>query len=179
MLLAYKTGRTSRSLVLMLPIAPILFATAIADDQFETLRAHAKCVSKPSSYGMNPYLGGLSAAQCCDPFSKTDCSEYEENPSMFSQHFTRSPSSLQYQSPPPAKRGIISNLAIIISDLAVVSNPSALTSYLYTQFYWNMTLVWANREQWVSTSSSIIYHFLRASPGLRHVLAILAPRCRL
>lgn len=163
MLLRYRAGRTLRSLVLILPIIilPILFATTIAADHFETLRAHATCISRHLSYTMSPYLGGRSAVQCCNPLTKTDCSNLEKGALMLSKHFTRSTSGLQYRSPHPAKRGIISNLAIGISDLTVVSNTSASTSYIYTQFYRNMTLLWANREQWVSAFSSITYCFLR------------------
>ena len=155
MLLTYKAARTLRSLVLTLPITSILFATTIAADQFETVRAHADCISRHSSHGMSPHLGRLSAAQCCDPLSKTDCSKHRKSALLITQHFTRSTGGLQYQSPSPAKRGILSNLAISISGLAVVFNTSALTSYMYTQFYRNITLLWLNREQWVSTSSSI------------------------
>ena len=160
--LTHRAGRTLRSLVLILPITilPILLATTIAADQFETLRTHAKCIARHSSYGMSPYLGGRSAAQCCNPLSRTDCSNHETGALMHSKDFARSTAGLQYRSPHSAKRGIISNLAIGISDLAVLSNTSALTSYIYTQFYTNITLLWANREQWVSTFSSISCYFL-------------------
>ena len=155
----YKAARTLTSLVLILPIVLILLAKCIAADQVETLRAHAKCISpesRQSSYRISPDLGGLSSTQCCNPPGKTDCSKYEKSALMLSQHFPRSNDGLQYQSPTPAKRGIISNLAISISDLVVVSNTSALTSFIYTQFYRNMTLLWTNREQWIGPAVRII-----------------------
>ena len=179
MLLTYKAARTLGSLVLILPIVSILSPTVIIADQFETLRAQPKCISPHPPYEMSPYFGGFSAAQCCNPLSKTVCSKHEKGALAPSQYFTRSPGGLQYQSLPLAKRGIKSNLAIIIGNLAVVANSSALTSYIYTQFYRNMTLIWANREQWVSTFSSFTYHFLRASRGLRHIGATWAPKIRL
>ena len=149
----------------MLPIIPILFATTrtIAADQFETSRARTECILRRPSYGMSPYLGGRLAAQCCNPLSKTDYSNHEKGALMLSKHFPRSTGGLQYQSPLPAKRGITPNLAISISDLAVVFNASALTSYIYTQFYENMALVWANRGQWVSTFSSITSYLFSES----------------
>ena len=171
LILTHEAARTLRSLVLILPIIPILFAITIAADQFETSRAHAEGISRRPSYGMSPHLGGRLAAQSCDPLSKADHSNHEKGALMLSKHFPRSTGGLQYQSPFLAKRGIIPNLAISITDLTVVFNASALTSYIYTQFYENMALLWANRKQWVSTFSGITSYFLRASWGFEACLS--------
>lgn len=150
-----KAARTSIPLLLLLPIVfvPKFFATAVAAEQSDTFPAESKRISRQFSTSLLPYAEGRQIAQQRKLPSKIHCFEHDENYFMLHQHSTNIRRGLQYQSRALTERSLSPSFptisGLIWDQVGVISNVSAVTSYIYDHFYQTMTVVWANREHWV------------------------------
>lgn len=147
-------------MVFILLIVPILFATAIVYDQSATLPARFKRISRHSSTRMCPYLDGCSSAPRHHLPNSIGRPKHEQSALMIPQHSThlhRNPQSLSVLLP---ERSLMPNLptisATIWEQLTVVYNASTLASYTSTRFYKHITVLLANREQWLSPAVHVL-----------------------
>ena len=162
MQLMHEAARTSIPLLLILPIVlvPTLFATAIAAEQPDTFLAQPKRISRQSSTRVCPYATGRPTASQRKLPAKTDCSKHDESALMLHQKSTRVVHGLRNRSQSLAERSMPPSFPtindLIWNQMSVINNVSAMTSYIYAQFYRDMTVVWAKREQWVGPAVHVL-----------------------
>lgn len=162
MQLMHETARTSIPLLLLLRIVlvPTFFATAIAAEQPDTFLAQPTRISRQSSTRVCPYAAGRPTAQQRKLLGKTDCLKHDESALMLHQHATNAVHGLQYRSQSLAERSLSPSFPtindLIWNQMGVINNVSAMTSYIYAQFYREMTVVWANRGQWLGPAAHVL-----------------------
>ena len=160
--LMHEAARTSIPLLLVLPIVlvPTFFTTTITAKQSDALFAQAKLFSRQSSTWVYHYAKGHPTAQQRKPPSKADCLECDESALMLHEHSTIVVHALHYRSRALAKRSLSPSFPkindLIWNQMGLINNVSAMTSYIYAQFYKEMTVVWAKREKWVGPAVHVL-----------------------
>ena len=171
-----KAGRTFMALfsilpVIIAPILAVLFTTTVADAPSEDISAHFKRnvmhlpTSCPEAVSMVPTL--LASA--------TACREHDQNLLGLSRrhiafdHSSQSlPGTLTERSQIPY---VLAVGHLIWEQMNVVFNASSVASYVNTQFYTNITAIFANRDKWIGPAANI---FILSCGAIKLIFEIVA-----